>query len=230
MENVLIVYIIIQLITTAFGIAVIESVRPLVEKRLHDKGYIQKRQNSLYEFNDKIVNVLLGFVPFYYFIKALSIINNKNAVNEKVREEIKKGNYVLHEKETELEEEKPVNDLYNPELSIARKKEVFYEKPEKYTARKNDITLYDTYETPIEYITREAPIEESLELTPFNKEEEEKVNVPKKEEVKPLVTKADIAKAISELDAYELDLLKDKIATLANIKRENVSLKLKDVA
>ena len=44
------------------------------------------------------------------------------------------------------------------------------------------------------------------------------------------VTKNDIAKAIAELDAYELQALGEKVEALAEIKQRNKSLKLKDVA
>lgn len=231
MDKIFILFLIAQLLTTAFGISVIESVRPLVEKKLHDKGYVQKRQNSLYEFNDKATNVLKGFIPFYYFIKALNIINNKNIVNDKVKEEIDKGNYILLDN-IKKEEEPVINDVYNPELSIAKKPELIFEEPVKYKAKKNDIKLYDTYETPIEYITREAPLEDSIEVTPFDTEKKDVIEVKEEEkEEKVKVSKADIAKAISELDLKELELLKSNITRLEDIKREDLSLKkIKDAA
>ena len=225
MDNIIIIYVIAQLLTTAFGIAVIESVRPLVEKKLHDKGYIQKRNNSLYEFNDKIVNVLLGFIPFYYFIKALSIINNKDIVDTKVEEEIRKGNYILYSDKVAQDEE-ILNSAYDPKLSVAKKPELLFEKPEKYTARRNDLSLYDTYETPVEYITREVENENDLEITTFSDVSKETVEVHDDNKV----SKSDIAKAITELDVNELELLKNKISTLADIKKEELSLKLKDAA
>lgn len=224
MDKIFIIYLIAQLITTAFGIAVIESVRPLVEKKLHDKGYIQKRRNSLYYFNDKIMNVLMGFIPFYYFIKALSIINNKNVVDDKVNEEIKKGNYI--EKVPQKVETSLFEEAHNPELSVAAKPELMFEKPEKYTARKNDIKLYDTYETPIEYITRETKQENDLEITPFSNDDKVVEHVVVKDEV----SKEDIAKAITELDVYELELLKSKISDLVDIKKDDLLLKIKDAA
>ena len=224
MDKVIIVLIIIQLITTAFGIAVIESVRPLVEKKLHDRGYVLKRRNSLYYFNDELVNVAKGFIP--YFAKALSIINNKEIVDKKVEEEIRNGNYVERNVEIKKPEESLFDLAHNPELSVPPKRELLFEKPEKYTARKNDISLYDTYETPVEYITRESEIVDDLELTPFNNNKEEIQNVVVKEDV----NKSDIAKAISELDVYELELLKDKIGSLVDIKKDDVLMKIKDVA
>ena len=97
-------------------------------------------------------------------------------------------------------------------------------KNQKNTARKNDISLYDTYETPIEYITRETTNEDVLEITPYDKIVERVV-------VKPEVSKSDIAKAIADLDIDELNMLKDRIITLVDIKKENKKLKLEhDIA
>ena len=49
--------------------------------------------------------------------------------------------------------------------------------------------------------------------------------------VKNDVTSADIAKAISELDIYELELLRDKLSILVENKRQDKGLTLeKDVA
>ena len=120
------------------------------------------------------------------------------------------------------EEERKRNQVVD-----VKEPEIVFEKPEKYTARKNDYAVYDTYETPIEYITHVSESTDELSLTPFMNDSKVVEHVMVKDEV----TKEDIAKAITELDAYELELLKDKIATLAEIKRKKGSLVLeKDVA
>ena len=87
----------------------------------------------------------------------------KVPVSKIVDEEIESGNYVSQD------ELRRLNIIENEEAtsSIARGPEMFYETPPKYTARKNDLSFYDTYETPVEYITREAPKEEELKLNPF---------------------------------------------------------------
>ena len=67
MKTAILVYVITQLVTTAYGLAVIESVKPFVEKQLRDIGY-HRNKNSLYNFNNTFTNILKGFIPFYYLI------------------------------------------------------------------------------------------------------------------------------------------------------------------
>ena len=87
-------------------------------------------------------------------------------------------------------------------------------------------TIYDKYETPVEYITIAATKEDELELTPFIGGDKVIEHVVLKDEI----TKKDIAKAISDLSADELEMLSEKIITLASIKKEK-KLKLeRDVA
>ena len=115
--------------------------------------------------------------------------------------------------------------LKTASLSKPMEPQIIFEKPEKYVARKNDYTLYDTYETPIEYITRETTNDDKLDITPYISGEKKVSKVIEKE-----VTKNDIAKAIAELDAYELQMLGEKVEALAEIKQRNKTLRLKDVA
>ncbi len=227
MQKALIIYAIIQLITTAYGLAVIESIRPMVEKKLRDQGY-KKNRNSLYNFNNTMIDLGKCFIPFYYLVKAISIISDKTSVDKKVNEEIRSGNYINEdeynstvEASEEIEEEVP-DSIYKSPYDL------MFEKPERYTARKNDISLYDTYETPVDYIERVSREEDGLELTPFASDDKVVEHVVVKEEV----SKADIAKALSELSVSELEMLKNKISELAEIKRErDFKLKLeKDVA
>ena len=225
MKNIMLVYIVTQLLSTAYGIAVIESVKPVIEKSLEDKGYVLRNKNSLYRFNNKISNILKGFIPFYYAVKATKLVRGKNAIERAVNNEINSGEYNTEEQMRQMildEEERKRNQVVD-----VKEPEIVFEKPEKYTARKNDYAVYDTYETPIEYITHVSESTDELSLTPFMNDSKVVEHVMVKDEV----TKEDIAKAITELDAYELELLKDKIAALAEIKRKKGSLVLeKDVA
>jgi hypothetical protein len=222
MEKVLIIYVIVQLITSAYGLAVIESVTPLVEKRLKDKGYT-KNQNSLYNFNSSATDLLKVFVPFYYLSKAISIISNKNSsVDKKVDEEIKKGRYINEEDLPTVqvieEEPAPVVEVKEPEVTFER---------EVYKARRNAVDLLlNTYETPVEYEERVASKEEGIELTPFVSTEKPVNHIV----VNRDITKADIAKAISELSADEIESLSNRLIELVSIKRKNNTLKLeKDI-
>ncbi|NLC48476.1 MAG: hypothetical protein GX758_03865 [Tenericutes bacterium] len=225
MKDVILIYAIIHLLSTAYGLSVIGSVKPLIEKRLQDQGYVEKNKNSLYRFNEDIGNFFKGFIPFYYAIKAINLVQGKNPIDKAVREEIKNKNYITSE---ELELLKSTQS-FQKDQSIAKiniEPEIIFEKPEKYTARKNDISIYNTYETPVEYMTRETSLDDKFEPTPFVS-----IHEPKPVIVKEEVTKNDIAKAISKLDAYELDMLEEKLRNLAILKRNSKKLTLeKDVA
>ena len=228
MNDILIGILIVHLATTAFGLAVIESVREVVEDKLHSEGYVRKNRNSLYNFNDGFSNFLKGFIPFYYFGKSLSLIGNKKAVNKTVKKEIDSGNYIKREElqkqlnaKVQVIEDKPNDITVKPET------EIIFEKPERYKARKIDYSVYDTYETPIEYITRETSNDEKLEITPFKGNNETVEHVLVKSEV----SNSDIAQAlVNELNVEE----REKIINLLNEvnKREKEKeLKLeKDVA
>ena len=66
MGTIFLIYIVTQLMTTAFGLAVIDKVQTTISARLHEKGYVLKNKNSLYNFNDGLIAFAKGFIPFYY--------------------------------------------------------------------------------------------------------------------------------------------------------------------
>ena len=225
MKNVILVYAITQLLTNAYGLAVIESVRPLVVSKLQDMGYI-KNKNSLYNFSNTLSIIAKGFIPFYYLIKAINIIKNRGNVDAATNELINKKAYIKED-----EEENYDNSIFGgkKEDNIVEDIDLAFEKPEKYTARHNDVSnLYDTYETPIEYITRESTKDDELTLSPYMGEEK----IIEHKVVKDQVTNKDIAKAICNLNSEELKLLQEKIKLLQSIKKKNTKeLKLeKDIA
>lgn len=218
MKEVILGYIIVQLFTTAFGLAVIESVRPLVIQALEKEGYI-KNKNSLYNFSYAITNVLKGFIPFYYLIKSLSIIANKDHVESQVKDLIESKAYVRDDSIIEINnEEETVDSVFKDDLSYG----IEFEKPEKYTARKNNLSLYKTYETPVEYEEIISTKEDNLELSPFINNDK----VVEQVVVKDDVTNKDIAKAICNLNLDELKALKNKIETLQLLKSTKKELKL----
>lgn len=223
MENVILAFIIAQLISTAYGLSVIGSVKPVIENKLKNEGYVLKNKNSMYKFNEGLGKFFRGFIPFYYAIKAISLVQGKDPIDRAVKKEIEDGEYITREEKETIRQREEF--MRTASLSKPIEPQIIFEKPEKYVARKNDYTLYDTYETPIEYITHETTNEDKLNITPYIGAEKEKQTFVEKE-----VTKSDIAKAISDLDAYELQMLGEKVEALAEIKQRNKTLRLKDVA
>lgn len=223
MGNVILAFIIAQLISTAYGLAVIGSVQPIIEKKLKDNGYVLKNKNSMYKFNEGLGKFFRGFIPFYYAVKAILLVQGKDPIDRAVQKEIENGEYITREEREAMRQKEEF--LKTASLSKPMEPQIIFEKPEKYVARKNDYTLYDKYETPIEYITRETTNDDKLDITPYISGEKKVSKVIEKE-----VTKNDIAKAIAELDAYELQMLGEKVEALAEIKQRNKTLRLKDVA
>lgn len=223
MENVILAFIIAQLISTAYGLSVIGSVKPVIENKLKNEGYVLKNKNSMYKFNEGLGKFFRGFIPFYYAIKAISLVQGKDPIDRAIKKEIEDGEYITREEKEAIRQREEF--MRTASLSKPIEPQIIFEKPEKYVARKNDYTLYDTYETPIEYITHETTNEDKLNITPYIGAEKEKQTFVEKE-----VTKSDIAKAISDLDAYELQMLGEKVEALAEIKQRNKTLRLKDVA
>ena len=153
-KDLFLIYIVTQLLTTAYGLTVISTLKPIIEERLKDRGYEEKNKNSLYVFNDKIKSFLLGLIPFYYGYKGLKLIQGKDVVNRAADEEIVSGNWITPDEQrkifelTELEQKKD-DSLFIPESQI------LFEKPEPYKARPTDYSIYDLYQTPIEYAEQE---------------------------------------------------------------------------
>ncbi len=218
MGTLFLIYIVTQLMTTAFGLAVIDKVQTTINARLHEKGYVLKNKNSLYNFNDGLLAFAKGFIPFYYLKKALDLTSGENAIEKEVEKVISSGKYININQEEEKEEE------YIPQVTI--QEDFRFEKPEKYTARRNDLTLYDTYVTPVEYVTLEEKDQNKLSLTPFTGDNTKVEQVV----VTQSVSKNDIARAIGELNVEELEALASTITTLTQIKKKNRQLSLKDVA
>ena len=223
-------YVVTQLVSTAYGITVINSVRkiPALRKRLRESGYTQRDKNSLYKFNDWLKYFFKGFIPFYYAYKAIQLTNSMDPVGVLMQEEIDNGNYISKEDEAIFndEEQRAMNSLaYDPNAFM-------YEEVGPYKARKNEITeIYDEEETPLEYITREFEKDSSNKITPFTKESvvvEEKPAVIEVKENK--VTNSDIAEAISQLSGSELEELSKKLVLLAESKKNNFDSYEEDVA
>ena len=214
MIKVLITYIIIQLLTTAYGVSVIESVRPIVKKKLDNDGYVLKNTYSMYKFNSKLSRILKGFIPFYYAYKAINLIKDGNPVEKAYNKEIEEGNYITR---TEAEEQKARIELaknFN-HIKVQAEPNVGFEKSEKYVARHNDFNLLKAKPKDVKYEIIENKDEENEFITPFKPiVRQEKVMVKE-------VTKKDVVKAIMDLNSNELDELDKRIQELSYIKKKN---------
>ena len=230
------IYVVCQLISTAYGITVINSAKriPALRKRLKAAGYTERDKNSLYRFNDWFKYFLKGFIPFYFAFKAMSLVNSQDPVGLLMKDEIDNGNYISKEDEEIFRTEEE-----QAEASLAYDPNIFkYEDVGTYKARKLDINeIYDEDETPIEYITREFEKNPDNKITPFvaeKAEDNEEVDYVEKvpevivvpDENESKVSNSDIAKAISELSEFELKALSEKISLLAESKKKEA----KDIA
>lgn len=218
------VYVVTQLLTTAYGLTVIGTLKPIIEEKLKNKGYSERDKNSLYKFNDQLTSVLLGLVPFYYGYKGLKLVKGKDAVDRAVDEEIVSGDWITKDEQRRIFEKTELEK--NDESLFVPRARVEFEKPETYRARRVDNSLYDAYETPIEYATREMSESDALKITPFMMVEE----LPKV--VESNLSAKEVARFITELDEEELKALRNEIDKLIiRIQEDNYILSLeKDVA
>ena len=60
--TIFLIYVVTQCMSTAFGLTVIDRVQTVIKARLHEKGYILKNKNSLYNFNDSLIAFAKGFI------------------------------------------------------------------------------------------------------------------------------------------------------------------------
>ena len=223
MENLFLIYAVIQLISTAYGLSVIETVKPIVNKKLVDDGYVLENRNSMYKFNEGLINFFKGLIPFYYAIKAIKLVKGSDAIEREAINQIKKGNYITIEEAIKEENEK--NTINTEDISLVKVNNepvVSFEKPEKYTARKNEYKLLESHDEDIKYDKTYEMKEEKLDITPFTSK--------KSTSVVKEVTKKDIVSAIMDLNVYDLEQLRSKIQELTEIKKNQATLRLKDVA
>lgn len=229
MTQALLIYGITQTISTAYGLTVIGAVKPLIENKLHEKGYVERNKSSLYQFNEKLGNFFKGFIPFYYAYKAIKLVEGRDCVDRAVDEEIVSGdNYITYDEQRAIfnaaeAEKEQKHSIYVPEPKVE------FEKPEKYKATKVDISLYNREETPIEYIEREMEREDALQITPFT--ETETLKAKTMDYSTREVTSKDVAKYISSMDYDTLVELGYNISRLAYSRRDKkLVLSEKDIA
>lgn len=222
MGNLFLIYVVVQLLSTAYGVSVIEIVKPIVNKKLVDDGYVLKNRNSMYKFNEGLINFAKGLIPFYYAAKAIMLVKGSDAIEREAINQINKGNYItLEEAKYESDESNKIKE----DLSLFKgdtEPVISFEKNEKYTARRNNYELLESHDEEVKYDTTYEVKEEKLSITPFASEK-----------IKPIVkeiTKKDIVSAIMDLNISDLEQLNNSILELTNLKRRQATLKLKDVA
>ena len=222
--NLFLVYVVAQLLTTAYGLTVIGALKPIIEEKLKNKGYSERDKNSLYKFNDQLTSILYALVPFYYGYKGLKLIQGKDAVNRAVDEEIVSGDWITKDEQRKIFEKTELEK--NDESLFVPRARVEFEKPESYRARRVNNSLYDVYETPIEYVTREMSESDALKISPFVVTDES----PKA--IESSISTKDVARFIAELDEEELKALRHEIDKLiARVENDKYILSYeKDVA
>lgn len=224
MGNILLIYVVVQLITTAYGVSVIETVKPIVNRKLLDDGYVLKNKNSMYKFNDKIENILKGFIPFYYAFKAFELVKNGDPVEKAYNKEIEEGNYITRDEEEEQRARLELAKSFS-HVKVNSNPSIMFEKPERYVARRNDYDLLSTREEDVKYDVIKSENEEDASITPFRK-------VVKPEPVVTITqaSKKDVVKAIMNLNSDELDLLEQRIRELSASKKKKQKSLVLDVA
>ncbi len=251
--NVLIIYVTVQLLSTACMLAVMDKVKPQIDSIIRDNGYNPNRVNTMIDFNDKLGKILKGLIPLYYAVLSLSLITNKNKVESYALNEIKTGKFEKVTKtedikydntEEEYVDESVINE--NFKVNIRPQKQYNWNIPvtEKYIARRNNNIDFKLDESIVEEIKKpedtKIEIKEEMGLSPFEQNIFEKPEVQKieiedpieeiKEVKKETVTKKDIARAIVALDCKQLDELDAKIRYLSELKKNKKLILDKDIA
>ncbi len=254
--NILIIYFVVQLLSTASMLAVVDKIKPEINTIIKENGYNPNRINSMLDLNDKLGKILKSLIPFYYAVLSLSLITNKSKVEDYALNEINTGKFekigasdetYYEEDEEEYVDNSVINE--NFKVNIRPQKQYNWNLPvtEKYVARRNNNIEFES-ESKIEE-TKEIEITstEGIGLSPFdqsffNKPEIQNIEVEEKEIEEPVfeevketlkdetVTNKDIAKAIVALDYKQLDELDAKIRYLSELKKNKKLILDKDIA
>lgn len=222
MGKVILVYAIIQLITTAFGLSVIETIRPIVNKKLLKDGYVLKNKNSMYKFNEDLTNFAMGLIPCYYLIKAMNMVRGSDAIERETARQVKIGNYVTME-----EYLYPVVEINKEDKNVAKivhEVEPF-EKEYKHVARKNTYSFLESNGEKVKYSETYQNEQKEL-ITPYAERTVD--TIIKEVAAKPTIK--DILNAIYGLNPEDIDKLIDLLYQYSEKKKGHPVLKLKDVA
>ena len=252
--NVLIIYVTIQLLSTACMLAVMDKVKPEIDNIIKENGYNPNRVNQMIELNDKLGKMLKGLIPLYYAVLSLSLITNKNKIESYALNEIKTGKFEKVSKTEDIEYDNTEEEEYvdesvineNFKVNIRPQKQYNWNIPvtEKYIARRNNNIDFKSDESVVEEIKKiedtKIEIKEESGLSPFDQNIFEKPEIQKIEIEQPIeeikevktetVTKKDIARAIVALDYKQLDELDAKIRYLSELKKNKKLILDKDIA
>ena len=179
--NVLVIYIAVQLLSTACMLIVMDKVKPEINNIIKNHGYNPNRVNPMLDLNDKLGKILKSLIPLYYAVLSLLLITNKNKLEEYALNEIKTGKFektitneeIIYEEDNEEDyvDESVINE--NFKVNIRPQKQYNWNIPltEKYVARRNnDIIDFETKEPVITNELKEVENEftEGIGLSPFD--------------------------------------------------------------
>ena len=144
-----------------------------------------------------VVAILFVFVAIYYFIY-LPIKNASGVNNNQPKEQIEDIKYNIFEETKEVEDNLPViNEVLTP--------------VEQGVSIVNDINNEDDFD--IKNVTKELesiPRERTVELTPFELEQEEQAIISYDELVTQSIPRLEISKALKEEVLLELPIVKEE--------------------
>lgn len=229
-QDILLSYIAIHSITLAMGLFWIYSTQSRVNEEILKRNYKLAEKNSLYSFNEKITNFLKSLIPGYYFVIGLNIIKDSGDYKRTVEKAIASGKYEPIDFENRKKEVIPKITAPEPKVKFELEKE-------KFKARKNDCSLYDPTETPIEYSKR-IMSEDEIKIMPFIDDNSlnqtyqafNDISVIDENKAQKISNK-DIANHISNLKEEDLIVLNEIIQKLLLHKEKEYTRTLeKDVA
>lgn len=238
--NILILYITVQLLSTACILGVMDKVKPEINNIIKENGYNPNKVNQMIDFNDKLGKILKGLIPLYYAVLSLSLITNKNKVESYALNEIKTGKFEKTDEienieyqdtdEEEYVDESVINE--NFKVNIRPQKQYNWNIPvtEKYVARRNNDIEFKAEEPAFEEVkdTEDVKIEvkEEMGLSPFEIAVFEKPEVQNIEIEEPI----EEIKDIEEIkNTEEIKETKKETVTKRDIAKAIVALDYKQL-
>jgi len=229
-QDIILTAIVIHSITLAMGLFWIYTTQSRVNEEILKRNYKLAEKNSLYKFNEGIGSFLKALIPFYYFVLGLNIIKDSGDYKNTVAKAIASGKY----EPIDFENRKKIE----PVISTPEPKVEFELTKEKFKARKNDSSIYNPDETPMEYSERIMSYEETMttpyiEATPvLETQKSSDLSIEESTyKASKIITPEEMASYISKLNKNDLRSLQDIIDQLISLKEQSYQRTLeKDVA